>query len=230
MKKLLVVLSVWVTVLPNLYSKNVQDIEQTEAVLSVEGDIKASMYVSMKKEDQETWKLISEIKKFGFTFRKETARFILLNNQIIPLHWSRKGEAEVNFNWKERVINFKEKKQDGTIPLNDGDLGPATAQIKLRLDLRNYDISSLPDKLEYKVYYKGKVKKRVFKINGLETISTPLGEYLTIKVTRLRQQAGDNREQVFWLAPDLDFAIIQILNDDGKRRVKIKMKKENSYP
>ena len=51
---------------------------------------------------------------------------------------------------------------------------------------------------------------------------------MTVKVSRERLEDQD-REQIFWLAPDLDFAIIQILNDDGKRRVKIKMKKENSY-
>ena len=68
----------------------------------------------------------------------------------------------------------------------------------------------------------------MFNINGLEDISTPLGDYMTVKVSRERLEDQD-REQIFWLAPDLDFAIIQILNDDGKRRVKIKMKKENSY-
>ena len=144
------------------------------------------------------------------------------------MNWSRKGEADVEFNWKEKTLKFKEKKQEGTLPLTDDVLGPATAQIKLRLDLRKYDISSLPDKLEYRVYYKGKIKKRVFNINGLEDISTPLGDYMTVKVSRERLEDQD-REQIFWLAPDLDFAIIQILNDDGKRRVKIKMKKENSY-
>ena len=100
----------------------------------------------MKKEDQETWRLKSEIHKFGFTFRKETAKFKLLKNKIIPMNWSRKGEADVEFNWKEKTLKFKEKKQEGTLPLTDDVLGPATAQIKLRLDLRKYDISSLPDK------------------------------------------------------------------------------------
>ena len=228
MKKILFFISIQLILISSLHSKDFQSIEQTEAVLTVEGDIRASMSVSMKKEDQETWRLKSEIHKFGFTFRKETAKFKLLKNKIIPMNWSRKGEADVEFNWKEKTLKFKEKKQEGTLPLTDDVLGPATAQIKLRLDLRKYDISSLPDKLEYRVYYKGKIKKRVFNINGLEDISTPLGDYMTIKVSRERLEDQD-REQIFWLAPDLDFAIIQILNDDGKRRVKIKMKKENSY-
>ena len=47
--------------------------EEYKAILDVEGDIRASMYVSMVRENLETWKLNSVIKKFGITFRKETA-------------------------------------------------------------------------------------------------------------------------------------------------------------
>lgn len=212
----------------NLSSKDFNEMEESKAILDVDGDIRASMYVSMVRENEGTWKLNSVIKKFGITFRKETAVFKLTKDKIIPLSWKRRGEAEVTFDWDKNELLFKEKKKKGILDLKQDVLGPATAQIKLRLDLRNYELSLLPETLEYYVYFKGAIKKRIFRINGFETINTPLGEFETIKVTRERE-ADQSREQIFWLAPDLDFAIVQILNDDGKMRVKIKLKEVKSF-
>ena len=56
MKKILFFISIQLILISSLHSKDFQSIEQTEAVLTVEGDIRASMSVSMKKEDQETWR------------------------------------------------------------------------------------------------------------------------------------------------------------------------------
>jgi hypothetical protein len=57
---------------------------------------------------------------------------------------------------------------------------------------------------------------------GEEDIETPLGNFSTYKVSRNFPQ-GDERSQTFWLAPELDFAIIRILNIDG-RETDIKIK------
>ena len=141
----------------NLYSKDLNEMEEYKAILDVEGDIRASMYVSMVRENEGTWKLNSVIKKFGITFRKETAVFKLTKDKIIPLSWKRRGEAEVKFDWDKNELLFKEKKKKGTLDLKQDVLGPATAQIKLRLDLRNYELSLLPETLEFYVYFKGAI-------------------------------------------------------------------------
>ena len=54
-------------------------------------------------------------------------------------------------------------------------------------------------------------------------IETPMGNYLAFKVSR-RYEEGEERSQIFWLAPDLDFSVIKIFNNDGRREVEIKMK------
>ena len=50
-----------------------------------------------------------------------------------------------------------------------------------------------------------------------------MGVYLSYKVSR-RYESGESKSQIFWLAPDLDFSVIQIFNDDGKRETEIKIK------
>jgi hypothetical protein len=103
-------------------------------------------------------------------------------------------------------------------------LGPSSAQLQLRLDFRKLDLSNLPKFLKYKVYWKGAVKERFFDIQEKpEVINTKMGSYLSYKVSR-RYDPGESKSQIFWLAPDLDFSVIQIFNDDGKRATEIKIK------
>ena len=203
------------------------EMKGSKAFLKIEGDQKASMEVSIFRDEGELWKLESSIKKFGITFRKETASFKFSDSKFIPLSWERKGQAKVDFNWSLGELIFKEKKEKGILKIRKETLGPATAQLQIRIDLMNTDISSLPESLEYFVYYKGKIKRRIYNIEGLEIISVPYGEYQTVKISRQRSE-DDNRTQIFWFAPKLDYSIVQIHNDDGKQKVLIKLKKLES--
>ena len=86
------------------------------------------------------------------------------------------------------------------------------------------DLSNIPKSLKYRVFWKGLIKERIFDIQeNQEMIKTPIGDYLTYKVSR-RYESGENKSQVFWLAPDLDFSVIKIFNDDGRREIEITMK------
>ena len=103
-------------------------------------------------------------------------------------------------------------------------LGPSSAQLQLRLDFMKLDLNDIPKLLKYKVYWKGSVKERIFDIQEEpEKIKTAMGVYLSYKVSR-RYESGESKSQIFWLAPDLDFSVIQIFNDDGKRETEIKIK------
>ena len=110
-----------------------------------------------------------------------------------------------------------EKKEKGSVAIEEKVLGPSSAQRQLRLDFRELDLNNIPKFFNYKVFWRGSVKERIFDIHkDIEIIETPIGNYPTYKVSR-RFESGDARSQVFWLAPDLDFSVIQIFNDDGKR-------------
>ena len=78
--------------------------------------------------------------------------------------------------------------------------------------------------MKYKVFWKGSIKERIFDIQeNLERVETPMGSYLTYKVSR-RYEDGEAKSQVFWLAPELDFSVIKIFNDDGRRPITVEMK------
>ena len=134
----------------------------------------------------------------------------------------RKNSA--NFNWDDYAINYTNKGKSGSVQLEDMVLGPSSAQLQLRLDFMKLDLNDIPKLLKYKVYWKGSVKERIFDIQEEpEKIKTAMGVYLSYKVSR-RYESGESKSQIFWLAPDLDFSVIQIFNDDGKRETEIKIK------
>ena len=128
----------------------------------------------------------------------------------------KKIRASANFNWKDSTLDFKEGKKEGSIKLEEGTLGPATAQLKMRLDLRLMDINKLPDEIVYKVYFRGEIKERTYLLKGFEKTTTPLGIFNTLRVER-QFLPEEEREQIYWFAPDLDFSIVRILNNDGRK-------------
>jgi len=189
------------------------------------------MTVEMIQLEDGKWKLKSYLDGGRIVKREEIEYFYLEDNFIRPIEYIfsqrilfKKHNAYATFNWDEYEVSYVEKQEEGSVPLEETVLGPSTAQLQLRLDFRKMDLSNIPKSLKYKVYWKGSVKERIFDIQeNQEMIKTPIGDYLSYKVSR-RYESGNNKSQVFWLAPDLDFSVIKILNDDGKREVEIKIK------
>ena len=46
-------------------------------------------------------------------------------------------------------------------------------------------------------------------------METPFGKFNALKVVR-EFSPEEDREQIYWFAPDLDFSIVRILNVDGR--------------
>ena len=86
----------------------------------------------------------------------------------------------------------------------------------MRLDLRSLDLNALPKKMDYFVYFRGKIKERTYAIKGFEEIETPMGKFKALKISR-DFPIGEEREQVYWFAPELDFNVVRILNNDGRK-------------
>ena len=202
-------------------------IKQSVAILeSNVGDMK----VEMIQLNDNTWKLSSNLSGVGVK-REEIEYLYLENNFIKPIEYKfsqrilfRKYNSSAIFNWDNYEVNYIEKDESGSVPLEDMVLGPSSAQLQLRLDFRKLDLKNLPNLLKYKVYWKGSVKERIFDIKAEpEEIKTAMGSYLSYKVSR-RYDSGESKSQIFWLAPDLDFSVIKIFNNDGKREIEIKMK------
>ena len=202
-----------------------------QSIATLESNV-GDMEVEMIQLEDGKWKLRSYLDGGRIVKREEVEYFYLENNFIQPIEYNfsmkvilmRKYNASAFFNWDENKVSYIEKKERGTVALEEKVLGPSSAQLQLRLDFRNLNLENIPKNLKYKVFWKGKIKERIFDIQkNPERIETSMGDFLTYKVSR-RYEEGENKSQIFWLAPDLDFSVIKIFNDDGRRPITIEMK------
>ena len=213
----------------SLFSASDNPIKQSVAILdSNVGEMKVEMI--LLKDGK--WKLRSYLDGGRIVKREEIEYFYLEDNFIRPIEYNfsmkiilmRKINASAVFNWDENKVSYIEKKDKGSVVLEEKVLGPSSAQLQLRLDFRNLDLENIPKILKYKVFWRGLIKERIFDIQeNPERVETPMGNYLAYKVSR-RYEEDEAKSQVFWLAPELDFSVIKIFNDDGRRPITVKMK------
>jgi len=203
-----------------LSAKAPEEIKPSKATLSME---QGDMEVWLERKEGDTWEMVSKVDGGRIFNREESSVFKLKNDSLIPIEHRikmkilfKKIRASARFNWQDNKLDFKEGKSRGSIKLEEGTLGPATAQLKMRLDLRSMDINNLPDEIIYKVYFRGEIKERTYLLKGFEKTKTPLGVFDTLRVER-QFLPEEEREQIYWFAPDLDFSIVRIVNNDGRK-------------
>ena len=66
------------------------------------------------------------------------------------------------------------------------------------------------------MYKRQEIKERTYSLKGFEDTETPFGTFNTLRVER-EFLPEEEREQIYWFAPDLDFSIVRILNTDGRK-------------
>ena len=203
-----------------LAGENFTELKPSKASLSMKA---GDMEVWLKKKENNIWEMGSKVDGGRVFKREEISIFELNQNSLIPLDHKikmkilfKKINASAQFDWKNLTLDYKEGKSKGSLKLVEGTLGPATAQLKMRLDLRSMDMNALPEKIKYVVYYRGEIKERTYSLKGFEDTETPFGTFNTLKVER-EFLPEEEREQIYWFAPDLDFSIVRILNTDGRK-------------
>ena len=203
-----------------LSAEKLEVLKPSKATLTMEA---GDMEVWLEKKENNIWEMGSLVDGGRLFERKEVSIFELKEDSVIPLDHKmsmkilfKKIKASARFNWENLTLDYGEGKDKGSLKLIDGTLGPATAQLKMRLDLRSMDINALPEKIKYVVYYRGEIKERTYSLKGFEDTETPFGTFNTLKVER-EFLPEEEREQIYWFAPDLDFSIVRILNTDGRK-------------
>ena len=203
----------------NLIGENFIELRPSKATLTMDlGD----MEVWLEKTENNIWEMGSKVDGGRLFQREEISAFELNQNSLIPLDHKRtmkilfRGTAKsfVHFDWENLTLDYQEGKNKGSITLIDGTLGPATAQLKMRLDISSMDINALPESIKYFVYFRGEIKERTYLLKGLEDTETPLGTFNTLKVER-EFLPEEDREQIYWFAPELDFSIVRILDTNN---------------
>lgn len=188
------------------------------------------MQVEMIKLEDGSWQMNSLLDGGSIVRREESELFEIINNQIKPINYRfnqrilfRRSKASADFDWGNNQVSYTENKEKGKIVLTENILGPSSASLQLRLDFRQLGEANIPNEISYKVYWKGTIKNRIYDVSeAKESVETPFGTFEAYKVSR-QFENGSDRSQVFWLAPDLDFAVIKIY-DKNDREVEIKIK------
>ncbi|WP_438951904.1 DUF3108 domain-containing protein [Porticoccus sp.] len=120
----------------------------------------------------------------------------------------RKDES-LTYDRAAEVANYQSKKKQRQIKLDGDYFNKLTYQIQLQRDLIN---GSTP--LHYQVIDRGKIKLYNFEIMGEEIVDTALGPINAVKVHRIRK--GSDRETYMWFAPQMNYLLVQIWqNEDG---------------
>jgi len=203
-----------------LIGGNLEELKPSKATLTMDvGDMK----IWLERKENNIWEMGSTVEGGRIFQRQEISVFELNQNSIVPLEHKirtkilfKEIKASAHFDWETFTLDYKEGENKGSIKLIDGTLGPATAQLKMRLDLRSMDINALPKKIKYFVYFRGKIKERTYLLKGFEDTETPLGTFNTLRVER-EFLPEEDREQTYWFAPELDFSIVRILNTEGRK-------------
>ncbi len=143
--------------------------------------------------------------------RKESSELNIINNKVVPLKYLFKREGTGSN--LETILNFDPEKSEITdVVLNriiDCDkkvnwLDQISYQLQMKID-----IAAGLNEFEYYLIDDDKREKHYkFKIVGKEKLTTPSGEYDTIKIQRIRKKS--KRLTEFWVAPKLGYLLVRI--------------------
>jgi hypothetical protein len=131
-------------------------------------------------------------------------------NQIKPqkyyfLQQTRKSSRVENTRFIGNTAQGAYKNKKFNLKLPTGTLDRASLELTLANDIRNKK-----PVLRYNVMERGKLKKYVFSRQGQEKLTTPDGDFMTIKVKVVR--SGNKRSTMFWLAEKLDYMPVKIVH------------------
>ena len=142
---------------------------------------------------------------------EETSVWSIINNRVTPheyLYQRTGGKKdkylEMQFDWPNKLVSIDDKERPWQLKLKQGVMDKLIYQISLMRDLHD-----TRDEVIYRIADGGRLKTYTIHIIGTETITTPMGEIETIKLTRQRDKPND-RETTLWCAPALNYLPVKL--------------------
>lgn len=141
---------------------------------------------------------------------QERTSWTMQGEELLPLQYAyqrvignRERSVRQTFDWKQGVVRADIGGKSWEITVPDGTLDKLLVQLALMLDLQAQSRD-----LEYRIVDDGKLKTYRFRIIGHERITTPMGDFDTLKVARI--QESRERSTVLWCAPELRYLPVRI--------------------
>lgn len=119
-------------------------------------------------------------------------------------------EERLVFDKQTHMVLAQGKQGDKLLPTDDGALDPVSFFFEARCELMAGKQS-----LNYPVVRDGEIKWTKFKVVGKESLKTGIGTFNTLIVERDR---GDSKRKTrFWVAPELDYLLVQISHEENRQ-------------
>ncbi len=142
-------------------------------------------------------------------------------DQAIPLEYQyirsgigRNRDDKLVFDWQSDTVSYN----NSAYNIETGTLDKLLYQFQMRADLKQAHSSdaSWPT-MHYAVADRDSVRNYNFTVDGEDVISTPVGDFNTVRVIRIRE--NQNRKTTLWLVPRYDFLLVRLQQtedgDDG---------------
>ena len=162
--------------------------------------------------------LATEARAFLGRIHEEERFHLDSEGQLIPADYvyersilgtSRKESIAVD---ADAGTSISDRKGEQTVlDFQPGQLGPLSYQIALA-----HDLAAGATRMNYQVIHRGRLRDYIYQVvEDNESLETPLGTLSTIRVERVRDD--DDRETVLWLAPELHYLPVRLVQvEDGE--------------
>lgn len=149
---------------------------------------------------------------------EETSVWKLVDGRVAPqrYRYQRTGGKkdkflQMQFNWLDNKVSIDDREHPWQLDIETGVLDKLVYQISLMRDL-----GQGIEQVDYRIADGGHLKTYEIKVLGKETITTPMGQIETIRLTRHREKPSD-RETTLWCAPALNYLPVKLehVEDDA---------------
>ncbi|GAB4288494.1 MAG: hypothetical protein Kow0083_01090 [Methylophaga sp.] len=148
---------------------------------------------------------------------EETSIWQLIDGTVTPqrYQYQRTGGKkdkflQMLFDWHNSRVSIDDHQHPWQLDIQQGVLDKLVYQISLMQDL-----ASGIEQVDYLIADGGRLKTYQIKVLGKETITTPMGQIETVKLTRHREKPKD-RDTTLWCAPALNYLPVKLEHvEDG---------------
>ncbi|PSJ44671.1 DUF3108 domain-containing protein [Zobellella taiwanensis] len=152
--------------------------------------------------------LLDVDQKASFTWQDCTARPDTFNYKAKALGVTR--EERLVFDRQTDMVLYQDKDGDQLLSTEGGVFDPVSFFFEARCDLM-----AGKQAFDYPVLRNGEIKSTPFKVVGEEPLKTGIGTFDTLVVERDR---GDSKRKTrFWVAPELDYLLVQISHEENRQ-------------
>lgn len=166
---------------------------------------------------------------------EEVSTFSVDETQLVPSRYQyrrsglgKNSDIDVAFDWQAGTASDVNEPEAETLSLSPGMTDRLLYQYQIRADLTAAIEQQAPwPEMSYQLIDRDRIKEYHFEVTGEEVVSTPAGDFQTVRVTRIR----DDKDRItnFWLAKDFDFLLVKLEQIEDENDGFLLLLKEASF-